>query len=67
VLVGCDNLWESAEVVIGSACEQVAGAVTEAEVGRTESVAATMDREERASSGTVAVSRTSSPIGGRPP
>ncbi|GAA1630705.1 hypothetical protein GCM10009744_18490 [Kribbella alba] len=61
MLVGCDNRWASVEVVIGPACEQLVGDVTEAEVGSAEADATTSEREENASSGTVAVSRTKLP------
>jgi hypothetical protein len=59
-LVGCDSRFVSVEVVVGFACEQAAGFVTEAEVGKSDTDA-TREREERASSGTVAVSRTKLP------
>jgi hypothetical protein len=60
-LVGWESLVEFADVVVGSACVQVAGAVTEADVGSTDTEAAVTVSEQRASSGTVAESRTKLP------
>ena len=60
-LVGWESRVASFDVVVGSACEQVAGAAVEADVGSVDTEATVSDSEQSASSGTVAESRTKLP------